>query len=276
MNSNLALIKGAGDLASGVACVLKGAGFRVVLTETEQPTCVRRKVSFAEAVYAGEVSIRGITGRLVENIAEARRTMDRGQIAVLIDPRGEALNSLCPEIFIDATMLKRNCGLKLDCAPIVIALGPGFEAGVDARSVIETQRGPQLGEPLYRGTAAPNTGIPGDVLGYTSQRVLRAPLEGTFNVCLNIGDLVNVGDTVAYVNDIPVRSLIDGVIRGLLKDGLWVHRGMKVGDVHPEKDKRVCYLVTDKALLIGQGVLKAIHFLRRLTSLTIKGSFSGS
>lgn len=267
MNNNLALIKGAGDLASGVACVLKNAGFQVVMTETEQPTCVRRKVSYAEAVYLGEISIQGITGRLAENTEEARSTIAQGDIAVLVDPLCEILNSLCPGVFIDATMLKRNCGLKMDVAPIVIALGPGFDAGVDASAVIETQRGSKLGEPIYKGTAAPNTGIPGEVLGYTSQRVLRAPSEGTLHACLNIGDLVNDGDTVAYVDDIPVRSMIGGVIRGLLKDGLWVHQGMKVGDVHPAQDKRVCYLVTDKALVIGRGVLRAIQYLSKVNQV---------
>ncbi len=261
MGRELALIRGAGDLASGVACVFREAGYPVVMTETEQPTCVRRMVSFAEAVYEGQICVEGIWGRLANGFDEAMQIAKKGEIAVLVDPRGEILKKFRPAIFIDAAMAKKNLGTSIRDADVVIALGPGFEAGVDAHAVIETQRGPDLGNPIFKGKAAPNTGIPGEVMGYTVERVLRAPAGGIFHAKLKIGDLVKQGETVALVNGEPVKAKIGGVVRGLLRDGLEVHPGMKVGDVHPAEDPGVCFTVTDKARAVGRGALAAVRIL---------------
>lgn len=262
MSLDYVLIKGAGDLASGVACVFWKEGYRVVMTETQQPTCVRRMVSFAEAVYEGEICVEGTRGRLAETFGEAMEMAGRGEVAVLVDPRGEVIKEHRPLIFVDAAMTKKNMGTSLNDADIVIALGPGFEAGKDVHAVIETQRGPNLGKPIYKGRAAPNTGVPGNVLGYTSERVLRAPAGGIFYPQLKIGDIVDKGETVALVDDVPVTAKISGVVRGLLKGGLKVHKGMKVGDVHPAKEPEVCFKITDKSWAVGRGALEAVRTLQ--------------
>ncbi|MGI6630882.1 MAG: selenium-dependent molybdenum cofactor biosynthesis protein YqeB [Bacillota bacterium] len=263
MAYNYCLIKGAGDLASGVACLLNMAGFPVVMTEIPEPTCVRRKVSFAEAVYAGETWVENIKGVLVQGFPEAQDVMNRGEIAVIVDPEGRIGQDYPPEIFIDASMAKKNLGTGLHLGKIVIALGPGFEAGRDAHAVIETQRGPNLGKAIFSGCASPDTGIPGNVLGYTIERLLRAPADGVFREVKSIGDYVEQGEIVAYVDEHPVKAQISGTLRGLLKSGLKVHQGMKAGDIHPEKDKEVVAKVTDKAWTVGMGVLKAILALRK-------------
>jgi xanthine dehydrogenase accessory factor len=256
------LIKGAGDLASGVACLLHQAGFPVIMTEIAEPTCVRRKVSFAEAVYQGKTLVEGIKGVLVPGFSEAGVEISKGHIPVLIDPEVNTARNHRPEIFIDATMAKKNYGTNLQLGEIVLALGPGFDAGKDVHAVIETQRGPDLGKPVFSGRAAPDTGIPGEVLGYTGERLLRAPADGVFREVRSISDYVEQGEAVAYVDDQPVLAQISGTVRGLLKSGLKVHRGMKAGDIHPAKDPKIAHLVTDKAWTVGMGVLKAILALR--------------
>ncbi len=259
---NYVLIKGAGDVASGVALTLVKAGFRVVMTEIAQPTCVRRKVSFAEAIYEGEITVEGIRGTRAADFREALEIASEGQAAVIVDPRGETLKKYPPLIYIDAAMTKKNYGTSIDDAGIVIALGPGYEAGVDAHAVIETKRGSSIGRPLYQGTALPNTGIPGYVKGYTAERVLRSPAEGNFTGALNIGDPVNKGDIVGYVSGVPVKAAIKGTVRGLLKNGLTVSKGAKLGDIHPEVNREIVFSVTDKAWAIGKGVLEAISTLQ--------------
>jgi len=260
---NYVLIKGAGDLASGVALTLVKAGFLVVMTEVPQPTCVRRKVSFAEAVYEGEITIEGIRGRLVGDFGEAQEIACSGEIAVLVDPDGETLRKHPPLIYIDAAMTKKNTGTSIKDAGIVIALGPGFKAGVDVHAVIETKRGRHIGQPLYQGTALPNTGIPGEIKGYTVERVLRAPTEGIFTAVMKIGDQVNQGDIVGYVDGQPVLATINGIVRGLLKSGLKVGKGAKLGDIHPEVNRDIIYAVTDRAQAVGKGVLEAISSLQQ-------------
>lgn len=259
---NYVLIKGAGDLASGVACTLVKAGFRVVMTEIPQPTCVRRKVSFAEAVYEGETVVEGFKGRKACSFEQALEIANKGDIAVLVDPLCETLKKFRPLIFIEATMAKKNLGTSKDDAGIVIALGPGYRAGVDVHAVIETQRGAALGRPLYEGEALPNTGIPGDVKGYTIERVMRSPAHGIFRSRLTIGDTVKSGDIIGFVDDVPVVARIDGTIRGLLRSGLKVSTGMKLGDIHPELNSDVAFIVTDKAWAVGKGVLEAIITLQ--------------
>jgi xanthine dehydrogenase accessory factor len=260
---NYVLIKGAGDLASGVALTLLKDGFNVVMTEVPQPTCVRKLVSFAEAVYEGEIMIKGISGCRAGDFREALEITKQGHIAVLVDPDGETLKKYPPLIYIDAAMTKKNMGTSIDDAGIVIALGPGYEAGVDVHAVIETKRGKGMGTPLYKGTALPNTGIPGDVKGYTEERVLRSPVDGIFTAKMKIGDPVEKGDTVGYVDHASVKASISGTVRGLLKSGLKVSRGAKLGDIHPEVNKEVAFAVTDKAWTVGRGVLEAISTLQK-------------
>lgn len=252
------LIKGAGDLASGTACLLNKAGFSIVMTEIPEPTCVRRKVSFAEAVYEGETLVEDVKGVLVKDFAAAKEVTKRGEVAVLVDPEGNLAKEYPPEIFIDGSMSKKNRGTHLGLGKIVLALGPGFEGGKDVHAVIETQRGPHLGDIIYNGFAIPDSGIPGDVLGHTSDRLLRASAAGIFREVKTFGDFVEQGDIVAYVDDHPVKSRISGTVRGLLKSGLAVYEGMKAGDIHPAKDAGVVFAVTDKAWIIGRGILKAI------------------
>lgn len=259
---NYVLIKGAGDLASGVALTLIKEGFCVVMTEIAQPACVRRKVSFAETVYEGEVTIEGVRGFIADDFTKALEIASKRQVAVIVDPRGETLKEYPPLIYIDAAMTKENFGTSTNDASIVIALGPGYEAGIDAHAVIETKRGDSLGRPLYQGTALPDTGIPGDVKGYTAERVLRSPAEGIFTGVLNIGAPVHKGDHVGYVGDLPVKAAIEGTVRGLLRSGLAVSKDTKLGDIHPEVNRDIVFSVTDKAWAIGEGVLEAISTLQ--------------
>ncbi len=260
---NYCLIKGAGDLASGTAITLVRAGFHVVMTEIPQPTCVRRTVSFAEAVYEGEITIDGVRGCRARNFEEAQRIARRGEAAVLVDPKGETLKKYHPLIYIDAAMTKKNTGTSIDDGGIVIALGPGYEAGKDVHAVIETMRGSSMGRPLYQGSAIPNTGIPGEVKGFTVERVLRSMADGVFTAKLKIGDQVEQGDIVGYVNDTPVKAELSGIVRGLIKSGLKVGRGAKLGDIHPEMNRDVIFAVTDKARAVGRGVLEAISTLQK-------------
>jgi xanthine dehydrogenase accessory factor len=266
MSSGYILIKGAGDLASGVACVLHRAGFPVIMTEIEQPTCVRRKVSFAEAVYEKEITVEGVQGIRTDHLQQAMDIIEQGKIAVMVDSQGYTLKKIHPYVFIEATLSKKYTGTSKKDADIVIALGPGFEAGKDVHAVVETQRGRELGKVILSGYATPNTGIPGNVMGFTSERVLRAPAQGKFCSILDIGDLVEAGQIIGYVDQYPVTPVIGGVIRGLLRSGLFVPLGMKLGDIHPEPNKDVCTKVTDKAWTVGEGVLQAINLLK--TSIT--------
>lgn len=258
----LVVIKGGGDLASGVAHRLHQAGFQIIITEIAQPTVIRRAVAFAGAVYDGEVTIEGVTARLVTDPAAALAATGRGEIAVLVDPRGEVIAALRPDIVIDATLAKTNLGTTKDQANIVIALGPGFTAGRDVHAVVETQRGHYLGRVIWQGEAAANTGIPGPVMGYAEERVLRAPADGTFKARKAIGDMVTAGETVATVNGVPMKATISGVLRGLLHDGLQVTRGMKAGDVDPRGERDFCFTISDKARAVAGGVLEAVLHLQ--------------
>lgn len=263
----LVVIKGAGDLASGVAHRLWRAGFQIIMTEIPQPTVIRRTVAFAEAVYEGEVEVEGLPGRLVRDVEEARQVASRDEVAVLVDPQAAVVEELRPHIVVDAIMAKTNLGTSIDQAPIVIALGPGFRAGRDAHAVIETMRGHYLGRVIFYGEALPNTGIPGEVGGYSSERVIRAPSEGIFQGLKKIGDYVRAGEGVAAVDGEPVAAPISGILRGLLHDGLRVTPGMKVGDVDPRGEREHCFTISDKARAIAGGVLEAILFFERRGSL---------
>ena len=257
----LIVIKGGGDLATGVAHRLHRAGMPVVVTELAQPTVIRRAVAVASAVYEGQMEVEGLVARLVESDQEIRAVLDVGQAPVVIDPRGEAITRLRPTVVVDAVMAKRNTGTSIADAPIVIGLGPGFTAGADVHAVIETNRGHYLGRVILAGSAEPHTGVPGPTAGFSVERVLRAPCEGTFMGNRHIGDPVEAGEVVASVAGEPVVAKISGVVRGLLADGLSVKAGMKVGDVDPRGVREHCFTISDKARAIGGGVLEAVLYL---------------
>ena len=258
----LVLIKGAGDLGTGVAYRLHRAGFLLVVTELPQPTVIRRAVSLAEAVYEGEVAVESLRARLVQDVQQASQALGSGIVPVLVDPQADITRELRPRVVVDARMAKRNLGTRLDEADLVLGLGPGFVAGQDVHAVIETARGHYLGRVLLTGEAAPDTGVPGSIGGESARRVLYAPANGVFHALKRIGDPVAKGDVVAGVDDRPVEAFLPGVLRGILRDGLTVHRGMKVGDIDPRGVRDYCFTVSDKALAVGGGVLEALlHML---------------
>lgn len=253
---DIVLIKGAGDLATGVAHRLFKSGLGVVMTEVDRPTVVRRSVSFAEAVYEQSHTVEGVTASLAPNWLAAIELLQLGRVPILIDPSAAEACRLKPVMVVDAIIAKRNTGTKIIDAPLVVGLGPGFTAGVDVHAVVETNRGHYLGRALWQGSAEPNTGVPGSVSGYTNERILRAPTTGVFVPCVPINSIVNAGDTLGYVASQPVLAEISGTLRGLIKGGIWVKKGLKIGDIDPRCEPGHCYTVSDKALAIGGGVLE--------------------
>ena len=256
------LIRGGGELASAVACRLAESHFNVIMTEVPHPQAVRRNVSFCETVYEGRKTVEGQTARLVTSAGEARAAWKAGELALIMDPDTTIRSELKPDIEIDATIAKKNLGTRITDAELVIGLGIGFEADKDVHVVIETNRGHNLGRVMRRGIAEADTGNPGDIGGYTTERVMRAPRTGTFKAVKKIGDMVKAGDIVAYVEGEPVKAAIPGIIRGLLRDGTEVTRGFKSGDVDPRGNLEYCYTISDKGRTISGGVLEAIleHF----------------
>lgn len=251
-------IRGAGDLATGIALRLYRSGFDIVMSDIAVPTTVRRTVAFSPAVYTGETSVEGITGKLCENISMIDTVMESGCIPVIVDPSGEIMKEYKPDVIVDAIIAKTNIGTKITDADVVIGVGPGFNAGVDCHAVVETKRGHNLGRVLWSGSAYPNTGVPGNIGGYTVERIIRATADGVFRAKVNIGDYVKAGDLLAYCDETPVYANIDGIVRGLLQDGVKVKTGMKSGDVDPRAEREYCFSVSDKASAIGGGVLEAI------------------
>jgi xanthine dehydrogenase accessory factor len=237
-----------------------------MVLELPQPTVIRRAVAFGAAMFEGLVEIEGIIGRRVDELEGTEDSFGKGEVPVMADPEGKVISEWSPEVLVDAILAKKNLDTKITDAPIVIGLGPGFEAGVDVHAVVETQRGHYLGRVILEGTAAPDTGIPGAVMGYTVERVLRAPCAGVFEAKRQIGDAAKEGEVVGYVNGTPVVAAISGVIRGVIADGLMVREGLKVGDIDPGGIREHCFTISDKALAIGGGVLEAILYLRRKLS----------
>ncbi len=252
------LIKGAGDLATGIGWRLKRAGYEVWMTEIEVPTAVRRTVSFSRAVYEEKAEIEGITSVLVRSLEEGQRAVQDGKIPVFIDPNASILSQLKPEILVDAIIAKENLGTRITDAPLVIGVGPGFTAGEDCHKVIETKRGHYLGRVIDQGSAIPNTGIPGDIGGYTVERIIRAAADGYFLPKASIGEVVEAGQLIAYSGEVPVYAQISGVVRGMLQEGVQVTKGMKAGDIDARCEIKHCFSISDKARAIGGGVLEAV------------------
>lgn len=254
------IVKGGGDLATAVIHKLFRAGFQVVVTELEKPMMVRRNVSFANCIYENQWAVEGITSVKTKE-DEVDKVLKEGNIPVLIDPKCNIREKIKPDIIIDAILAKRNVGTKIDDAPIVIGLGPGFYAGKDVDVVIETNRGHDLGKIILSGEASSNTGIPGSIGGYTIERVLRAPCQGTVINLAKIGSIVNKGDVICTVDGVDVCTEIDGVVRGLIKEGLNVRCKEKIGDVDPRGNLKYCNTISDKGRNIAGGVLEAVLFM---------------
>ncbi len=267
--SAVILLRGGGDLASGVAVRLARAGLSVLITELPAPLAVRRLVSFSQAVYDGEITIEGIHARRASGVEEAHQVLSSGEVAVLVDPASECRHALPPLVVIDGRMTKKTPETfpewtRLPDLPLMIGLGPGFEAGVHCHAVVETLRGPDLGRVYWQGAASPDTGMPETVAGWQAERVLRAPAAGRLFVYAAVGDLVTAGQLIAAVNGQALSAPFAGCLRGLLSDGAAVTLGMKIGDLDPRLDARLAHLVSDKSLAVGGGVLEAILSVPRL------------
>ena len=255
------LIRGAGEMASGVAYRLHRSHFKICMLEIPRPIAVRREVSFCEAVYNGEKEVEGVWAKFISAQEEISSEWKREKIPILVDPDGKkTLHFLKPDVLIDAIMAKKNLGTQINDAPLIIGLGPGFTAGKDVHVVIETNRGHNLGKVILNGTAEFDTGIPGGIGGYTVERILRTMKKGIFHPQKSIGERVNKGSVVAVVDDFPVIARISGVVRGLLGEGVEAKKGMKVGDIDPRGKKEFCFTISDKARAIGGGVLEAILY----------------
>ena len=252
------LIKGSGDLASGIALRLHRAGFRILMTDIAVPTTVRRTVAFSPAVYQGHMQVEDVTGVLCDSVKVAEQEIQNGNIAVMVDETARCIHEFHPDVVVDAILAKHNLGTKITDAPFVVGVGPGFTAGEDCHCVVETKRGHYLGRCIWKGSAIPNTGIPGMIGGYGLERLIKAPAAGVFKGAVEIGAVVKKNDVVGYVDQTPVLAQIDGVVRGLLQDGVEVTAGMKSGDVDPRCDAAHCFTVSDKASSIGGGVLEAV------------------
>ncbi|MBI5252140.1 MAG: EF2563 family selenium-dependent molybdenum hydroxylase system protein [Desulfomonile tiedjei] len=253
------VIRGAGEMATGTAHRLHRAGFhRILMTEISAPLSVRRLVSFSEAVHDGSCIVEGSKAKLVTGIEEVEDLWSQGVIAVIVDPENKSRTKVRPDILVDTILAKKNLGTTIQDATLVVALGPGFDAGRDAHCVVETNRGHNLGRLIFEGPAEPNTGIPGTIAGETARRVLRAPVDGIFDSDSSIADMVETGMTVGYITGKPVKAGLSGVIRGLIRPNTYVNEGLKVGDIDPRGDTSYCCTISEKARAIGGAVLEAI------------------
>lgn len=260
---NLIVIRGGGDLATGTIYKLKKCGFPVLILETDYPSAIRRNVAFCEAVYQGTQTVEDMTCHRAESLEQAQQFLNEGKLTVLVDSAGESIPKLQPLAVVDAILAKKNLGTNRMMAPITVALGPGFTAGEDVDAVIETKRGHNLGKVLWDGMAAPNTGIPGIIGGYGKERVIHCPAKGILRNVKKITDTVSKDDVIAVVEtengEVPVKATLDGILRGLIRDGYPVKEGFKMADIDPRADSyNNCFTISDKARCIAGGVLEAI------------------
>ncbi len=263
--NDLVIVRGGGDLATGTIYKLKKCGFSVLVLEAEAPSAIRRNVAFSEAVYQGSQTVEDMTCILAKDLEEAVSLLEKGQLVMLVDPAGTSIGKRKPLAVVDAILAKKNLGTHRTMAPITVALGPGFEAGVDVDAVVETKRGHHLGRVLLEGTAAPNTGIPGIIGGYGKERVIHSPAAGILRNVRRITDTVRMGEIIAVVEteagDVPVPAALDGLLRGLIRDGYPVTQGFKIADIDPRTEELGnCFTISDKARCIAGGVLEAILY----------------
>lgn len=264
---NLVIVRGGGDIATGTIYKLYECGFKVLILETANPSAIRRNVAFSEAVYNGTQTVEGLTCTLAKTLEEAVSLLEEGKLAMLIDPVGECIGQLRPMAVVDGILAKKNLGTHKTMAPITVALGPGFTAGEDVDAVIETMRGHSLGRVIYEGEAIKNTGIPGVIAGFSKERVLHSPAAGVMRNVKKITDTVGKGETIALIEtkegDIPVVATIDGLLRGLIRDGYPVTKGFKIADIDPRlQEYENCFTISDKARCIAGGVVEAILHLK--------------
>ena len=265
------LVRGAGDLATGVIVRLHRCGFRVAVTECTNPSAIRRRAALCEAVWQGQATVEGVTCRRVTDVDEATRVSQAGDVPLLVDERAACVSALRPAAVVDAILAKRNLGTNRAMAPITVGLGPGFTAGEDVDAVVETMRGHHLGRVILQGAAIPNTGVPGVIAGYAAERVIHAPASGEMTFVqdengqtVDIGALVCKGQEIARVGGVPVLATIDGVLRGLIRAGYPVTEGLKIADIDPRPEQvAYCDTVSDKARAIGGGVVEALFLLAR-------------
>ena len=255
---DLIIVRGAGDIATGTIALLSRCGFRVIALETAKPTTIRRMAALSEAVFQGCATVEDVTAVLAEEDG-AKRIMDEGKVSIIIDPEMKLLETFKPAAVVDGILAKRNIGFSIDCAPVTIALGPGFTAGVDCYAVIETNRGHDLGKIIYEGAAEPNTGTPGVVAGYGKERVIHAPVGGKLKILHDIGSVVEKGEVIAEISGTPVPATLTGLVRGMLRDGFDVPKGLKMADIDPRTEEyKNCFTISDKARCIAAGVLGAL------------------
>ena len=260
---NLIIVRGGGDLATGTIYKLKKSGFQVLILEVPNPSAIRRNVAFCEAVYQGSQTVEDMTCHLAASLEQAKELLGEGKLVVLVDPQGESIPKLKPLAVVDGILAKKNLGTNQEMAPITVALGPGFTAGEDVDAVIETKRGHNLGRVLWEGMAAPNTGIPGIIGGYGKERVIHSPAKGILRNVKKITDTVSKGEVIAVVEteegNVSVEATLDGILRGLIRDGYPVHVGFKMADIDPRAEEyENCFTISDKARCIAGGVLEAI------------------
>lgn len=263
MKKDWIIVRGGGDLATGTIYKLWKSGFRVLVLECERPSAIRRKVAFSDAVYSGSQKVEDLECRLVHSLEEADEQVAKGYIPLMVDPEGRIIEECHPKVVIDAILAKRNLGTHRGMASRTIALGPGFEAGVDVDYVIETKRGHNLGRIIEKGSAYPNTGIPGVIAGYGKERVIHAPGKGVFHQICHIGERVEKGQLLGLIEgregQYRVEASLTGILRGIIRDGYPVTKGFKIADIDPrEGEKENCDTISDKARCIAGGVLEAV------------------
>ncbi|WIV12546.1 selenium-dependent molybdenum cofactor biosynthesis protein YqeB [Proteiniborus sp. MB09-C3] len=262
MMEDIIVIRGGGDIATGVVHRLHRSGFKILILEIEKPTVIRRTVSFAQAVFDGSTVVEGVKAVKVNNKEEIYKCWEDKNLPVIIDENLNILNEIKADVLVDGILAKENLGTSKNLAPITVALGPGFEAGVDVDVVIETKRGHYLGSLIFDGFAEPNSGIPGIINGFGKERVIKSPADGIIRHVSKIGDIVKKDDIIAYVDEVPVKASIDGVLRGLIMEELEVHEGLKIADVDPRGIQEYCNSISEKARAVGGGVLEAILYLK--------------
>ncbi|WP_040211057.1 selenium-dependent molybdenum cofactor biosynthesis protein YqeB [Clostridium polynesiense] len=262
MNKFTVIIRGGGDLASGIIQKLHRSGFKVLVLEIKNPTAIRRAAAFSEAIYVGEVVLEGIKAVKASSLEDVEEAWNKKEVPVAVDEEGKYIELIKPKILVDAIIAKKNLGTKRDMADITIAVGPGFTAGEDVDAVIESMRGHNLGRIIFKGQAQQNTGIPGNVQGFSKERVIYSPYSGVLTDALDIGTAVNKEEVIAYIGGKSVKASITGILRGILRSGSIVAEGTKLADIDPRMEERDnCFTISDKARSIGGGVLEAVLYL---------------
>ncbi|MCL2851563.1 MAG: selenium-dependent molybdenum cofactor biosynthesis protein YqeB [Defluviitaleaceae bacterium] len=257
--SRTVVVRGGGDIATGVVQKLQHTGFHPVVLESAAPTAIRRSVALSQAVYDGAVTVEDIRARLITEVSELPGCFAQGVVPVLVDEYADSVSKIGPVALVDAIIAKRNLGTHRGMAPVTIGLGPGFTAGEDVDIAVETMRGHNLGRLLYSGAPTPNTGVPGEVGGVASLRVIHSPAGGRLCAIRGIGEAVDFGATLAYVGSVPVIAPISGLLRGMIRDGLFVRKGQKIADIDPRAAERDNWrTISDKSRAVGGAVLEAL------------------